>query len=618
MNTLVLIMLILFSAPLAGYLVGKIHRNLRILAALAGVTASLVLLFPLLGSEMTYKTVIAGFSIVWKITSLGWLFGMMILALSLLVMIFSISYMSDKKRVGYYCFSLCVTIAGMIGIVFSADLISFFFFWEIMTWSSFLLVIYYRFEAQTAGIKYFVFSAIGAYAMMIAIFIIYRQVGSVEFSAVTAAFGTLSLTTQIGIIALFFLAFGVKAGLVPLHVWAPDAYGISPAPFTALFSGGLSKMGVYGFFLMLHVFGAFKLSGEFYSVNGLPATDYTLAWFGALTALLATVAAVVQSDAKRLLAYSSIGQVGYIILGLALSSTLGVTSALFHTINHAIFKGALFLAVGAVFYRTGTRDLNKMGGLIRNMPYTFFVVLLGIIAVAGIPPLSGFVGKWMLYEALIQQKLVFLAIVTFAASTGSFLYLYRLIFSIFLGQRPERFDEIKEVPWLMRIPMLILALLTVYLGAYPYKLLDLIGYVEQSFMGIKPLAPGMTVLLGSWGGVNTLTAISVVGASFVSVLIILSFYKRSHKVGQLDIHTAGEIPKPEVNLHFAVNFFQPFSRGMAPLLKHSFGRFFDKIGENLEGLFDLLRYFYTGNGQTYALYVIVFLVFLLIFGGQVL
>jgi NADH-quinone oxidoreductase subunit M len=253
-----------------------------------------------------------------------------------------------------------------------------------------------------------------------------------------------------------------------------------------------------------------------------------------------------------------------------------------------------------------------------NLPNTFFVVLLGIIAVAGIPPLSGFVGKWMLYEALIQQKLVFLAIVTFAASTGSFLYLYRLIFSIFLGQRPERFDEIKEVPWLMRIPMLILALLTVYLGAYPYKLLDLIGYVEQSFMGIKPLAPGMTVLLGSWGGVNTLTAISVVGASFVSVLIILSFYKRSHKVGQLDIHTAGEIPKPEVNLHFAVNFFQPFSRGMAPLLKHSFGRFFDKIGENLEGLFDLLRYFYTGNGQTYALYVIVFLVFLLIFGGQVL
>jgi NADH-quinone oxidoreductase subunit M len=615
MKMVPLILGILFGGAVLSYVLGKVHYVVKNVISFAVLAAAGYLFVIQYGAAETFSFSVAGFNLIWKLTPLSWFFGLMIFGLGILVQIYSSSFMKGKDRVGYFCFSLLITIASMVGIVVSADLLSFFFFWEIMTWSSFLMVIYYRFEAQKAGIKYFVMSAIGAYAMLLALFMIQAEVGSLSFTAIAAEWSGFGTGFQLGLIVLFVLAFGLKAALMPLHTWAPDAYGISPSPFTSLFSGVLSKMGIFGIIILFYVISAGSFTTQFITYNGTPLPGYILAWLGVLTALIATIIAVVQDDAKKLLAYSSIGQLGYIVMAISLGDSLGMTSGLFLAVNHTIFKGMLFLAIGAVFYRTGTKKMSDMGGLITRMPYTFFVVLLGIITLAGVPPLSGYVGKWMLYEALIQKKMVFLAVATFAASTIAFLYCYRLIFTIFLGQRPAHLDNVKEVPWAMRAPMLLLSLLTIYLGFYPYHLLDLIAAAEKSIPGINPFVFKDSVLFSQIGGVDTVTVMTIIGAAFVVIFVIFNtVYKRSRLVGLKDIHTAGEVPGPEINLHFAVNFYQPFSRGVQGVLKRSADRFYQSIADGLENLFDMMRYIYTGNGQTYAMYVIIFLVFLFVFG----
>jgi len=616
MNTIPLILAILFGGALLSYILGKIHFGLKIVVALTAIVAAAVLFLELYGVNATYTFQIAGFDIIWHMNALSWFFGMLIFGLGLLVAVYSTAYMKGKERIDFYCFALCVTIASMFGIIVSGDLLSFFFFWEIMTWSSFLMVIYYRYEAQAAGIKYFVMSVIGAYSMLIAILLIYARLGTFSFAALSAGWSSFDTGLQVALISLFVIGFGVKAAVMPLHTWAADAYAISPSSFTALFSGVLSKMGIYGLMLVFFVFSAGKLTSSFFTINGASLPGYILAWFGAVTALIATLIAVVQDDAKRLLAYSSVGQLGYIVLAIGINSSLGVSAAMYHAVNHAIFKGMLFMAVGAVFYRTGTRKLSELGGLITRMPYTFFVVLLGIITLSGIPPLSGFTGKWLLYEALLQQKMVFLAVVAFVASTAAFLYCYRLIFTIFLGQRPAQFDDVKEVPWAMRAPMLLLSLLTVYLGFYPYHLLRLIDTVKASLFGVSGSTVTQSVLFSHIGTTDTMLVMNVVAVVFIIVFIVFNtLYKRSRKVGLKDIHTSGEVPGPEINLHYAVNFYQPFSRGVAPILKRSADRLYMYIAENLENLFDLMRYVYSGNAQTYAMYVIAALAFLLIFSN---
>ena len=614
MNTIPLILVVLTGSALLAYLFGKIHYAIKVGIALTGLLAAAYLFLTLRGVTDSFVFQIAGFEIIWRINGLSWFFGMLIFGLGALVAIFSTSYMKGKERVDFYCFALCITISSLYGIIISGDLLSFFFFWEVMTWSSFLLVIYYRYEAQRAGIKYFVMSVIGAYSMLVAILMIYARIGSFSFDALSAGWAGFSFATQLTLIILFIIGFGVKAAIMPLHTWAPDAYGISPAPFTALFSGVLSKMGIYGLVLLFFVFGAGKFAAQFGTVFNTSTIGYILAWFGGITALIATLIAVVQDDAKRLLAYSSVGQLGYIVMGIGISSPLGVSAALFHAVNHTIFKGMLFLAVGAVFYRTGTRKLSELGGLITRMPYTFFVVLLGIITLAGVPPLSGFTGKWLIYEALIEQKMVFLAVIAFAASTAAFLYCYRLIFTIFLGQRPEKFDQVKEVPWAMRAPMLLLSLLTIYLGFYPYHLLGYIDRIKQTFFGLSGSTVSQSMLFSSIGITDTMTVMNIVGVVFVTIFILFNvLYKRSRKVGLKDIHTSGEVPGPEINLHYAVDFYQPFSRGVAAVLKRSADRLYLSVAQNLENLFDILRYVYSGNAQTYAMYVVAVLAFLLLF-----
>jgi NADH-quinone oxidoreductase subunit M len=601
------LLLITFAAGLLAFIAHHIFPVLRDVIVIIAVAIAGYIVWQLNGNIPDITFTVGDFTLSWGASEYSRLFGLLIAVLSFFAIVYSSAFMEKRDRKGYYYMNFLFSIGAMFGIVYSQDLISLFFFWEIMTWSSFMMTIYCCEEAQSVGLKYFVFSAIGAYSIITAVVIIYANIDSFLLKDVFANFGSLSEASQIAVVVLMIIGFGVKSAMMPLHVWAPDAYKMSPAPFTAIFSGALSKMGIFGIGLVLFKMAATQ--GFYIYVQEI------LAWIGALTALFATLYAIFQTDAKKLLAYSSIGQLGYIITGLAIGTPLSISAALFLTVMHGIFKSMLFFTVGAIQYRTGTTDMNEISGLIRKMPYTFITALFGIITVSGVPPLAGFAGKWMLYESLIQSNHYFLVVVVFFASTAAFLYLYRFIFSLFLGQEEEETKDIKEAPLRMTVPMIILSLSTLLFGVYPGLLLDPISSA-MSYLGNFNNTYETSILFNDWGNlVNMNTIMSAIGIIFVIVAVIITIigYKKTRYVTTKDIHTSGEIPTENENLTYAVDFYKPFERALGSVLKPSVDKFFTYFGNLLEESFEHLRYIYTGNGQTYAMYVMVFLLILFLF-----
>jgi len=605
------ILAIAFAGSILVFITHSVFPKLRTAIILIFTILPAYLVWQLPADSGLVHFTLGGFDLSWGTNAYSRLFSLLIAGIGVLATIYSISFMKKRSRLGFFYLAFLTTISAMYGIVFSQDLLSLFFFWEIMTWASFLLVIYYSFEDQKAGIRYFVFSAIGAYSLLTAIVYLYSFTGDLSLAATFKVIPELDTTQITFITILFLLGFGVKSALMPVHVWAPDAYRSAPSPFTALFSGVLSKMGVFGMGLVL-----FKFMGGLEQGHIIREI---LAWLGGITALLATFYAIFQTDAKKLLAYSSIAQLGYITIGLAVGTPMSVMAAIFLALMHGIFKSMLFMGIGSVFLQTGSLDLNELTGLIRRMPLSFVTVLMGIITVAGVPPLGGFVGKWLLYESLITSEHYFLVAVTFISSTAAFLYLYRLIFSIFLGQEEKEFDHIKEVPWPMWVPMLILASLTMLTGLMPGLFFEPIAEAMK-FLGFQQVNWEMSVLFNTWGNQIDLLAMST---SIFSVFLLgLAFitwknYKTTRYVTTKDIHTSGEIPTENENLTYAVDFYRPFERAAAPVFKYKVTHFYESFAENAEHLFDLLRHVYTGNAQTYALYVVIFLVLLIVFSGWI-
>lgn len=605
------VLLIAFAGSLLTFTVHNVYPKIRNVVSFLtlAIPAYLVYVLPVDGAAFSLS--VGGFDLQWASNPYTRLFSLLIAGIAVLVGIYSTGFMKDRARQGYYCLSMLITVGAMYGIVFSQDLISLFFFWEIMTWSSFLLVIYYRFEDQKAGLRYFVFSAIGAYALLSAIVYVYGQTGSIALSAVGLALSDMSRFESSFVLVLFILGFGVKSAVMPVHVWAPSAYQSSPSSFTALFSGVLSKMGIFGLGLVLFKF-----------MNNLEAHHFLrtgLAWMGALTALLGTFYAIFQVDAKKLLAYSSISQLGYIIVGLAVGTPMSVMAAIFLALIHGVVKGMLFMGIGSVYHRTGSLNMNELTGLIRKMPLSFITVLMGIITIAGVPPLGGFVGKWMLYESLITSNHAFLVIVLFAASTAAFLYLYRLIFSVFLGQEEAEYAHVKEVSWNMWLPMLILAGVTMTTGLFPGVFFDPISKA-MTHLGFAAVDWQMSTLFNTWGnGVHLLTVMTSIGMVFVigASFITWKNFRTTRYVTTRDIHTSGEVPSENENLTYAIDFYKPFERALGPVFKHKIGPIYESFARNAEEMFDLLRHIYTGNAQTYVLYVVVTLSLLFVFSGWI-
>lgn len=430
-----------------------------------------------LGETVNLRLALDGFS----------LFMLMAVALvGLAAALFSIDYMEHYgAKANFYALYL-VMIAGMNGLILATDLFSVYVFLEVAAVASYALVAFgLGREELEAAFKYLMLSVVASAFLVAGIAVIFGLTGQLDFAAVAAGLKELNAGPVLGLVTAFFLlAFGLKAALVPFHAWLPDAHPSAPAPISAVLSG-----------LLIKVSGVYAMTRIFLNVFGLtPALSAVLMGLGAVSIVAAAFLALGQKDMKRMLAYSSISQVGYVVLGIGIGTPLGIAGGLFHLFNHALAKGLLFLTSGSVQQATGTRNMDEMGGLAKRMPVTAVTNLIGALSIAGVPPLNGFWSKLIIIVALIQAGHPVYAVIAVLASVLTLWYYLLMQRKAFFGRLNEKWAAVKEAPFWMTAAVVLLALLCVGIG---------ILFSSTVTTWIQPaadvLADGVHAVTGSWG-----------------------------------------------------------------------------------------------------------------------
>ena len=402
-----------------------------------------------------------------EVDALGLFFGLLIATAVFVAMIYSFSYMShDDNEPQYYTLFLMLC-GGVMGFVLSGDLFNMFIMIEILTFAAVALTAFRNtvFGALEAAFKYLVVGCIGSSCILAGTIMLYAQAHTLNFAQLAAFLpGNLNTATIVAY-ALLFIGFCTKAFIVPFHPLAADAHGAAPAPVSVLISGVLTKSGLYGIIRLTYVL---------FRTMDLGTVQFWLVFLGSVSMFVCVTMALAQHDFKRLLAFHSISQIGYVLTAAGLATALGVSSGLYHAMNHTLFKGLLFLCAGAVLHETGTTDLGKLGGLSRKMPQTTVLFLVGAFSISGIPPFNGFASKWMIYQATYQRAVesgnigfLFATIVALVTSTLTLASFVKVTQSVFFGQLPKEYENVQEVSLGMRLAMGILALLCILTGLFP-------------------------------------------------------------------------------------------------------------------------------------------------------
>jgi multicomponent Na+:H+ antiporter subunit A len=420
-------------------------------------------------------------ALVLHVDALSILFAFMGASIGGLVLLYSIGYMAhDKAATRFYC-AMLVFIGGFISLVFSANLFIFYLCWEVVGLCSFSLVgfWYTNREAVAGARKVLLMTHIAGYGLLGAILVLYHRTGSALWTDPNLAH---NFTT--GIFLLMLVALVAKSVQVPLHTWIPEAMA-APTPVSALLHAACYvTSGVY-LAARMHSFGVWPM-----------AWGATLIWIGTVTMAVGVMYAMVQTDLKRMLAFSTVSQIGYMMMGIGIGTPLAITAGLLHCLNHGFFKGGLFLTAGSVQHASGTRDMNKLGGLAQKMPHTTLSWLIGIGAMMGIPLMSGFASKWMLYAAALQAGWAVPAMVAWAASLGTVFLGAKATSAVFLGPLTEATKDAHESPPTMVWGMNLLAAGTVVLGIAPQLA---VNYLLNPIMGAR----GLGAVQVTWFGLSS-------------------------------------------------------------------------------------------------------------------
>jgi len=401
-----------------------------------------------------------------------------------------------------------------------------------------------------------------------------------------------------------------KTASIGLHIWLPGAHAEAEADVSPMVSAILLKAGVFGLLFLMMAMGE-----QFIGPVSIP---YILSWVGALTALMGNMMAAFQEDAKKLLAYSSIGALGYALFGLSLMSHLGWLSAISFSVTHFMFKALLFLAIGGVVWRVKTKDMYKMGGLIKRMPFSFISVLIGIIVLSGVPPLTGFAGKWLFYQAVMEKQWFLQGGVLFFSGIITFLYCFRLIHAIFLGQLKDEHRTVKEAPFWILVPQYLILMVIMGFSVLPSSLLRPIGEM------LTPILPDgalvwkgqmATSIYGYWNG--KMIMIIVVGIFAIILGWLLFMNRKARKIKQFNIVYAAERPFRPETTHFAYNFFAPYKKAIGFLVAPGITNFWNRVDEGTHAVSDKFTKLYSGNGQSYLIHIVAFIIviYLISFGG---
>ncbi|MCD6100282.1 MAG: NADH/ubiquinone/plastoquinone (complex I) [Candidatus Marinimicrobia bacterium] len=371
--------------------------------------------------------------------------------IALVSLIFSVTYIRHLVTSWRYYALFMLLVTGMNGVIVTGDLFNLFVFMEIALFSAYALVSYGRkAEEFEAAFKYAIMGSVSSSLILVGIAITYSYTSSLTMATIAETLKTKPVEVTYWLGGLFLAGFGLKAAMVPFHAWLPDAHSSAPAPISSMLSGVLIKsLGVY------------TIVRLFFNVFGAPALFGTLLLvFGTLSIIVASFLAIGQWDIKRLLAYSSISQIGFILVGFGVGNFLGILGAIFHLLSHAVFKSLLFYNTGAVEMALGTRDMRQMGDLRKALPVTSFTSMVGSLAIMGMPPFNGFFSKLFIIMALIKAKLYFVAFLVVGGSILTIAYFVKFQRYGFRGDRVIEKDMVKEpISFGMKFSMGFLAVL---------------------------------------------------------------------------------------------------------------------------------------------------------------
>ena len=403
-----------------------------------------------------------------------------IVVLGFLSVVYAVGYTEHTKNKPTFFANQLFFIMGMIWVTLATNVIEFFIAWEMMLVPSYFLLLFWGFPEtrKRTALKFWLYTQSGAVCILIAFGLLYAQVGTFVIANIIAG-GDLVFKVIFILLAAGFL---VKMAVFPIHWWLPPVHAEAPTPISVLLSGAMIETGAYA----LVRFGTITLNevAVYFSIG--------VAALGVITMFYGGFMALAQVDIKRLLAYSSVSQMGYVLFAIGTATTVGVSGGMFHLINHAFSKGLLFMTAGAVIHQTGLRDIKKMGGLSNKMPITAFAAAIGMMSIAGSPPLSGFASEWMMFlggfnaaipvpGAGIVMPFLILAILAASSSILSAAYMLRFFWRVFLGPNPDELEDVKESPRSMTAPMIVLGVLIVIFGIFPSLALNVI---VPAFSGI--------------------------------------------------------------------------------------------------------------------------------------
>ena len=382
----------------------------------------------------------------------------------------------------YTSFMLCLS--GLLGVAITGDAFNLFVFLEISSLSSYVLIAMgHDRRALTASFQYLILGTIGATFIVIGIGLMYMATGTLNMADLAVRLDAVGNNRTV-VVAFGFIAIGasLKLALFPLHYWLPNAYAYAPSAVTAFLAATATKVSIY--ILLRFLFSIFGLdtAADFLHIDRLL---FPLSIIGIV---VASTVAIFQSDSKRLLAYSSVAQVGYMVLGISFLSVTGLSAAIVHLFNHAVTKGGLFLLLGCVFLRVGSVKIDDMAGLAKRMPYTCMGLVIGGLSLIGVPLTAGFVSKWVLVRAALDEGYWIIALIVLGASVLAVIYVWRIVEAVYLRSAPPETpgQEITEAPASMLIPAWFLIATSIYFGIDTSLTLSVAEEAARQLLGVAP------------------------------------------------------------------------------------------------------------------------------------
>jgi multicomponent Na+:H+ antiporter subunit D len=372
----------------------------------------------------------------------------------------SVEHEIPAERIYLFYGMYLLSLAGLLGIAITGDVFNLFVFLEISSLSSYVLISLGRHRrALTAAYRYLIMGTIGATFYVIGVGLMYMMTGTLNMEDLAGILPAVADTRTV-LVALAFLTVGIslKLALFPLHVWLPNAYTYAPSTVTVFLAGTATKVAVYVFIRIY-----FTVFGNTSVFEALPVRDILIVM--ALAAMfIASAVAIFQDNVKRMMAYSSLAQIGYMVLGIGIANVTGLTAGIVHLFNHALMKAAIFMALGSVFLRTGSVRLEALHGLGRRMPFTMAAIVAAGLSLIGVPLTVGFVSKWYLIQAAIERGWWWMTALILLCSLLAIVYVWRLVEVVYFQPSPENAEAVAEAPVSMLIPMWILIAAVVYFG----------------------------------------------------------------------------------------------------------------------------------------------------------